>query len=153
MASLRLTHRLFSCRLQSAASLGRLRPASLDRSRRCLRNDRTQVFRFEYCYLLHRRYSFDHAAEPISPESQQLLSDIAVIDPKSKVLLTNDATLRRWQGNCLITLPTWFPASCVTTGKTHLMQIQPCRARRFPAFGCTNAFFTSLRLLYDYFAS
>ena len=59
--------------------------------------------------------------------------------------------LRRWQGYWVITLRVWLRVSCVTTGRTHSTQIRPCRVRRFPVFGCTNAFSTSRRLLYDYF--
>ena len=63
-----------------------------------------------------------------------------MIDSKSKVLLTNAQITFDWRGNWLITAPTWFPANCVPTGRTHLMGLQLCRGRRFPVFGCTNVF-------------
>ena len=110
-----------------------------------------QVFRFEYCYLLT---SGSLSVTPPASISKiaAFVVDIATIDAQSKVLLTNTKLLH-WQGNYPTTLPIWFPANCVTTGKTQLMQSRPCHALRFPVFECTNAFSISRRLLYDCFPS
>ena len=89
--------------------------------------------------------------------------DIATIDPNSKVLLTASqiATLSTsGNGNFLADYTTGMtPGQLRTSGKTRSMlfltiqiPLCVCRGPRLPAFGYTNAFFTSLRV-YDYFAS
>ena len=73
-----------------------------------------QVFRFEYYYLLKADgQSFDHAAPSDISGIAAIVVDIAVIDPKSKVLLTNAQITVTGRAIGLITLPTWLPASCV----------------------------------------
>jgi hypothetical protein len=48
-----------------------------------------QVFRFEYCYLLKANGSLSITAPPNVSGIAAIIADIAVIDSKSKVLLTN----------------------------------------------------------------
>ncbi len=111
-----------------------------------------QVFRFEYCYLLKADGSLSITPPGDVSGIAAIIADIAVIDPKSKVLLT-DAQITTLGGQLSDYAANMFPASCVTTGRIPSTQTQLCRARRFPVFGCTNAFSTSRRLPYDYFAS
>ena len=95
-----------------------------------------------------------------------IVVDIAVIDPKSKVLISdcllaklNGASLTgrlHTRGSCLGRLRSGHDFRPVVSqlAVARSIQIQSAyRGWRFPAFGCTNALFTSLRLLYDYFAS
>ena len=67
---------------------------------------------------------FRSRRQPISPRIAAIVVDIAVIDPKSKVLLTDAqiTTLAREQLD-LITLPAWLRASCVRTGRPRLTRI------------------------------
>ena len=148
------TCRLFSCHLTIAI------PCRLGRLRRAVRHLTAsyevigpQVFRFEYAYLLRANGSLSITPPADISGIAAIIVDIAVIDPKSKVLLTN-AQIATLAGQ----LPDYAanigmtPASCVLTGRTRSTRIRLCRARRFPVFGCTNAFFIFRRLLYDYFA-
>ena len=97
-----------------------------------------------------------------------IVVDIAVIDPKSKVLLDNSAQVPPPNDNItvlrgqLVDYASGHPSGWLRTQwQSALDSIDPnnpdpraaCRYRPFPAFGCTNALFISLRLSNDYFAS
>ena len=124
-----------------------------------------QVFRFEYCYLLRDGTLSNHAASSMSSGIAAIIVDIAVIDPKSKVLLGTTSCANSARCDQLIDWGITTAAGCplshnrqdsgplrTHSGRTHSMGLQPCRALRFPVFDFTNAIFISPRLLYDYFA-
>ena len=125
------------------------------------------MFRFEYYYLLKNGNFSDipwinstHSSVSGMQDVAAIVVDIAVIDPKSKVLLTNapvatslSTISQSDERNWLITLLGIHPVGCAHSGRTHSTLTRLCRDRRFPVSGCTNALFTSLRLSNDYFAS
>ena len=107
------------------------------------------VFRFEYYYLLKNGNVSStpwYTGSTVSgmQDVAAIVADIAVVDPKSRGLLTNAqvttlaGTLSDYNGQAPgVLLSNWRTAIDTNTNA--------CRARHFPVFDFTNVFFTSPR--------
>ena len=159
------TRRLFSCRSQSQ------QPWPADKQFGIGRYEviGPQVFRFEYCYLL------TDGTLSITPPTNvsgiaAIIADIAVIDSKSKVLL-NDAQIAKFSramidyrqhvpGELRVRLAEpldgnelqsqRFRYSAIRTPQISISRSTAAAGGFRCIFGCTNVFFTSLRLFHDY---
>ena len=105
------------------------------------------VFRFEYYYLLKNGNLSAtpwYTASTVSgmQDVAAIVADIAVVDPKSRGLLTN-AQVTTLAGTLYLTTMDKPRASCSRTGEPPLMRIRACRGRHFQVFGYTNVIFTS----------